>query len=100
MSIRADPENSEMNTLLDLVDLDGKTVLEIGSGTGRLTWKYAGKTAHVTAVEPSGRSVAIARRDIPLELRDRVEFQQAGFDEYANSSASSSFDVAILSWSL
>jgi ubiquinone/menaquinone biosynthesis C-methylase UbiE len=100
MSIRADPEENEIHALLDLVDLTGKRVLEIGSGTGRLTWRYAGKAARVTAVEPSAQSIAIARQDIPPNLKERVEFHQVGFEEFALASDADQFDTAILSWSL
>ena len=100
MSIRADHERNEISALFSMVDLNGQRVLEIGSGTGRLTFRYAGITAHVTAVEPSAKSVAIARRDIPAELKERVEFQQVEFEEYSNTISSGTFDTAILSWSL
>jgi cyclopropane fatty-acyl-phospholipid synthase-like methyltransferase len=42
MSIIKDPEGSEIQALFDLyTDWGGKSVLEIGSGDGRLTWRYA-----------------------------------------------------------
>ena len=50
MTIRSDPENSEIRALFDLVDFCGKHVLEIGCGDGRLTWRYAEAAAHVTGI--------------------------------------------------
>ncbi len=100
MTIRSDPEGSEIRALSAIIDLSGQRVLEIGSGTGRLTWQYAGTTARVAAVEPSTTSVAIARQEIPPSLVDRVEFHQVGFEEYALTSESDLFDTVILSWSL
>jgi ubiquinone/menaquinone biosynthesis C-methylase UbiE len=100
MSIRADPEENEIHALFDLVDLSGQRVLEIGSGTGRLTWLYAGFAVRVTAIEPSAKSIAIARQDIPRGLKEQVEFHQVGFEEFALASDADRFDTAILSWSL
>ena len=39
MTIRSDPEGSEIRALSAIIDLSGQRVLEIGSGTGRLTWQ-------------------------------------------------------------
>ena len=49
MMIRVDPENNEPRALFDLADFNGRSVLEIGCGDGRLTWRYADNVAHVTA---------------------------------------------------
>jgi hypothetical protein len=40
MAVRIDPEGNEAHSLFDLADLAGQRVLKIGSGTGRLTWRY------------------------------------------------------------
>jgi SAM-dependent methyltransferase len=98
MTVRADPEENEMGALLDFVDVDGRRVLEIGSGDGRLTWRYAGRAAHVTAVEPFAPAVARAEENLPPELARRVVLRRAAFREFAAETAT--FDVAIFSWSL
>jgi tRNA A58 N-methylase Trm61 len=100
MTIRSDPEGNEINALFQMVDLDGKHVLEIGSGDGRLTWRYAGRAGHVTAIEPFADSVIRAKQNLPRELNNRVELLQIGFEEYATKAKSESFDLVILSWSL
>ncbi len=100
MTIRVDPAGSETSALFGLVDLGGKHVLEIGSGDGRLTWRFAGLAAHVTAVEPFAPSVARAKKNLPGELTDRVDFQQVGFDDFALAAEPGAFDVVLLSWSL
>jgi len=41
MAVRTDPEGNETLALFDLVQLDGREVLEIGCGDGRLTRRYA-----------------------------------------------------------
>jgi hypothetical protein len=40
MTVRTDPEGYETDALLNLVELEGREVLEIGCGDGRLTWRY------------------------------------------------------------
>jgi len=100
MTIRVDPEGNETSALFSLVDLSGKNVLEIGSGDGRLTWRFADKASHVTGIEPFAQSVALANQNIPHELKDRIEFHQAGVDEYAANAQEESFDVILLSWAL
>ena len=100
MAIRIDPENNETRALFDLVDLAGRRVLEIGSGDGRLTWRYAKMAAHVTAIEPFSEGILKAQENLPDELRDRIEFHNTSFEEFAAASKPSVFDVVILSWSL
>ena len=100
MTIRVDPEENEIGALFDFVDLDGRRVLEIGSGDGRLTWRYAHRAATVTAVEPFAPSVTRATENLPQELVGRVVLRRAAFEEFAAEAAASTFDVAILSWSL
>lgn len=100
MTIRVDPEENEIGALFDFVDLDGRRVLEIGSGDGRLTWRYADRAATVTAVEPFAPSVARATENLPQELVGRVVLRRAAFKEFGAEAAASAFDVAILSWSL
>ena len=46
MTIRQDPENSELDALHEFVgSFAGKRVLEIGCGNGRLTFQYAAEAA-------------------------------------------------------
>ena len=98
--IRVDPENNEPRALFALADFHGQRVLEIGCGDGRLTWRYADKAAHVTAIDPFEASITRAKENTPDDLKSRVEFRHIGFDDFAAESRSSMFDIAILSWSL
>lgn len=100
MAIRVDPENNETRALFDLADFSGQHVLEVGCGDGRLTWRYAGRAAHVTAIDPFAEGITRARENLPGELRGRVEFQHIAFEDFAAVSELSTFDMAILSWSL
>lgn len=98
--VRIDPENNETRALLDMVNFSGKHVLEIGCGDGRLTWRYAEKAAHVTAIEPIAEQIALAKESIPLQLQGRVDFHAVVLEDFAANSAPSVFDLVILSYSL
>ncbi|MGH3052888.1 MAG: class I SAM-dependent methyltransferase [Gaiellaceae bacterium] len=98
MASQRDAESAEIPALESLIDLRGLRVLEIGSGEGRQTFRYAGLAASVLAIEPDANAVATAQAELPSELRDRVAFRLQDvleLDEPADS-----FDVAFLSWSL
>ena len=97
---RVDPENNETRALLDAVNFNGQHVLEIGCGDGRVTWRYADQASHVTAIDPSATQIALARKHVSTQLRDRIEFQHIGFEDFAAASAPSAFDIVILSHSL
>ena len=100
MTIKVDPENNEPRALFNLTDFSGRRVLEIGCGDGRLTWRYANKAAHVTAIDPFEGSIARAKANTPNEFKSRVEFRHSAFEDFAAASESSTFDIVILSWSL
>ena len=99
MAIRIDPENNETRALFNMANFGGQHVLEIGSGDGRFTWRYADKAEHVTAIEPAAKQIALAREHLPSQLQDRIEFHNTTFEDFA-ASAPSAFDIVILSWSL
>ncbi len=99
MTVRTDPEGNETSALFDLVDIDDRRVLEIGCGDGRLTWRYADRTAHVTAIDPFEDAIARATEQLrtsPLP----IEFRREAFEDFAAGGEGGAFDVTILSWSL
>ena len=99
MTIKIDPENNETRALFDMADFRGQRVLEIGCGDGRLTWRYAGRAEHVTAIDPFAEAITRARENMPDELKGRVEFHPIAFEDFAATSEPSTFDRVILSWS-
>jgi len=97
---KIDPENNEINTLLNMADFSGKHVLEIGCGDGRLTWRYADRADHVTAIEPSTEQIKLAKDNLPGHLQGKIEFHSTSLVDFAANSKSSIFDLVILSYSL
>jgi tRNA A58 N-methylase Trm61 len=93
-----DPDGAEIQALGRLFDFTDKRILEVGSGEGRLTWRYAGPTHGVLAIEPDPESFALAQQDTPAELADRVSFRLLDATEL--DEPEESFDAAFLSWSL
>ena len=99
MPILLDPEQNETRTLFKIYNgFSGKRVLEIGSGDGRLTWRYAAQAAHVTAIDPDNDRLERAIESRPVGF-DHVRFMNADIDSFVVR-ANEKFDLAILSWSL
>ena len=99
MTIRIDPEHNETRALFELANFSGERVLEIGCGDGRLTWRYAARAEHVTAIDPNSDRIFRAKENTPKELVGRVEFHHISFEDFTGASKSSIFDSAIFSWS-
>jgi predicted RNA methylase len=99
MTISKDPEGNETATLHAMVDFKDCHVLEIGCGEGRLTWGYADRAAHVTAIDPDGEAIEIARANLLASLEGRVDFIKSSLEEFA-ASHDRKFDIAIFAWSL
>jgi 2-polyprenyl-3-methyl-5-hydroxy-6-metoxy-1,4-benzoquinol methylase len=100
MTIRIDPEGNETEVLFDLVEVEGREVLEIGCGDGRLTRRYADRVGHVTAIDPFEDAIDRARTWLSEAPNERIEFRHAAFEDFAAASDADVFDVALLSWSL
>ena len=93
-----DREGREPAAIEKLVELDGKHVLEVGCGTGRLTPFLAARAASVYAFDPNADSVREAEASLADELRDRVRF--AVHDAQALDLPRRRFDLALCGWSL
>ena len=96
--MRTDPEGIEPAALAEFVDLRGKRVLEVGSGDGRLTWRYADVAGEVVGVDPDAERIAAARAATPPALAGRVRFEAMDVVELARPRVR--FDIALLAWSL
>ncbi|HEV3472035.1 MAG TPA: class I SAM-dependent methyltransferase [Actinomycetota bacterium] len=96
--ISIDPEGNETRALDALVDLTGRSVLEIGAGYGRLTWRLAARAKSVVALDVSDRDIGRARSELAQDMRGRVRLLVADATTYRYPR--SRFDVAVLSHSL
>jgi ubiquinone/menaquinone biosynthesis C-methylase UbiE len=93
-----DREGREPAAIEQLTELDGRRVLEVGCGTGRLTPFLAVRAASVYAFDPNADSVREAEASLADELRDRVRF--AVHDAQALDLPRRRFDLALCGWSL
>lgn len=98
MPIQRDPEEQEIKYLRDLADFAGTSVLEIGCGEGRLTWRYAASTKRVVGIDVDPQRLSVAYTDRPPNLRARVAFAQAKAEKLPFPPET--FDLALLAWSL
>ncbi len=96
--VSIDPEGYETRALDALVDLADKSVLEIGAGEGRLTWRLAARAKSMVALDASERDIGTARKTIAREFRGRVRLVVADATTYRYPQ--NRFDVAVLSHSL
>jgi ubiquinone/menaquinone biosynthesis C-methylase UbiE len=81
-----------------LADFDGRRVLEMGCGEGRLTKGIAVEAASVVAFDPDPASIAEAHSSLPSELGERVAFKVASAEEIEIERGA--FDLVVFSWAL
>jgi 2-polyprenyl-3-methyl-5-hydroxy-6-metoxy-1,4-benzoquinol methylase len=93
-----DPEGAHLAALRRHADFTGLSVLELGCGDGRLTVPIAADASRVVAFDPDAEAVEKARRSLPDELADRVEYRVAS--GRAIEIEPGSFDLVLFSWSL
>ena len=98
MPTRKDPDGIETKHLFDLADIAGATILEVGAGDGRLTWRYAAAAGHVISSDPKPAGLQTARQDMPPALRSKVSLAQIKAE--AIPFPHEKFDLAIFAWSL
>lgn len=94
-----DPEGAEITYLEWAGGIEGRRVLEIGAGDGRLIARYAGKARLVAGVDPDEENLAGAlqivtenRSQCPLILA-RAQAEDLPFGDR-------SFETVLLGWSL
>ena len=93
-----DREGAEAEAIGALVSLEGKRVVDVGCGEGRLTTFAAAHAVSVYAFDPSAERVAAARAALSQEQRRRVRF--AIHDAEMLDVERARFDVALCGWSL
>jgi predicted RNA methylase len=93
-----DPEGAHLAALRRLADFDGRRVIELGCGDGRLTVPVAVDADYVLAFDVDADDVEHARESLPSELAERVAYRVASGKQIEVERAS--FDLALFSWSL
>lgn len=93
-----DPEGAHLAALRRLGDFEGRRVLEMGCGDGRLTLGIAADAASVLAFDPDADAVGRARLFLPSEPAERVAYRVASAKEIEVERHS--FDLVVFSWSL
>jgi len=97
--VRLDPEGNESGALAALApELAGGRVLEIGSGDGRLTRRYADRARAVIATDPDQAALAKFERSMPAHLRERIELRAEPWHRLEPWGGP--FTVVIFAWSL
>jgi ubiquinone/menaquinone biosynthesis C-methylase UbiE len=97
MQVR-DAEGAERVAIALVAELDGRRVLEVGCGEGRLTQFAAEHASEVYAFDPDADRVATAAAALAPQLRDRVRF--GVHDADALDVGRDRFDLALCGWSL
>ncbi len=95
---RRDVEGVEAAAIAARVPLQGKTVLEVGCGQGRLTARATAHASSVYAFDPSAANVAAARAALTSEQRRRVRL--AVHNVEGLDLPRERFEVALCGWSL
>lgn len=98
MAALRDPECIENRNIMEMAPLSGSRVLEVGCADGHMTWRYAPYAARVVAIDPNPSRLAVALRNRPSDLREKVGLMRVRAE--ALPFRDESFEVVILGWVL
>lgn len=98
MNPSRDPEGVELEYLNRTDALNGREVIEIGCGNGRLIWRYAESVSSVVGIDPDFCSVVEAATNRPDNVETRAAFVHGEAENLPF--AVEAFECAVLAWSL
>lgn len=99
MALRIDPAKVEIRMLQQAVDWEGKHVLEVGCGDGRLTQRILAMGPHrIMAIDTNAERIAKAKRNLPAPLKRMVTYRAVQADEIKHPF--STYDIVLFSWVL
>ena len=99
MALRIDPSKVEIRMLKQAVDWEGKHVLEVGCGEGRLTQRILGMgVRRIMAIDTNVERISKAERNLPAPLKRMVTFRAVQAAEIIYPS--STYDIVLFSWVL
>ena len=99
MALRIDPAKVEIRILKQAVDWEGKHVLEVGCGEGRLTQRILGLgVRRVMAIDTNDERISKAKRSLPAPLKRMVTFRTVQADDLQQPP--STYDIVLFSWVL
>jgi ubiquinone/menaquinone biosynthesis C-methylase UbiE len=93
-----DPEGIEIEYLAWSASLNGRRVLEIGCGDGRLICRYAGDALLVAGVDPDKEKLAEIPGKGPQSFATPLILAQAQAEDLPF--ADKAFETVLLGWSL
>ncbi len=97
-SLQEDLAEEEIKAVKKHVSFDGKDVLEIGCGDGRITRKYWSVPKFLAAIDPDNEVLTEASKSLPESLSKDVKFQVGKAEKL--DFTKDSFDVVFFTWSL
>jgi ubiquinone/menaquinone biosynthesis C-methylase UbiE len=98
MPIEKDPEGTETSQISEIANFNGKRVLEIGCGDGRLTWRYASSASSIVGIDPDAVALIEANAACSNDLRQKITFIRT--TSLNLPFRKNLFDIAILAWAL
>lgn len=98
MATTIDPQMRELRALGRLAHWQGRRVLEIGSGDGRLTLRLASLGARVSAIDPDAARIRRARAELPRRYAGRITYRVGSAERLPYHARE--FDTVVFAWAL
>ena len=99
MAILYESDEKIQRLLEKCVDFNGKRVIDIGCGDGKLALSIAARTEKIVGIDPDLEDIKLARQNTPAAIAGRVEFLDTSIEDFKPKTASP-FDIALYLWSL